>query len=579
MNSGYTDEKNHLILLSLLKRHGIKRVIASPGTTNISFSRSMQNDAFFEMYSAVDERSAAYMACGLAAETGEPVVLTCTGATASRNYLSGLTEAYYRKLPVLAVTSTQDVAKVGQHIAQIIDRSVLPKDVARHSVLLPTVKDQDDQWACELKANQAILELFRQGGGPVHINLATNYSRVFDVRELPRVRSIQRITRSDNFPALPNGKIGILAGSHLRFTDSLHEAIERFCAVNNAVVFCDHTSAYKGKYRVQHALVSSQRLADKNEHQTDLLIHIGEITGDYSVSTLVGKSIWRVNADGEIRDTFRKCQYVFEMDEEAFFTAYSNGGYADDSYLEKWKRLLAGTRNRIPELPFSNIWVAQQLHARIPENSTIHFGILNSLRSWNFFEVSDSIESWSNVGGFGIDGDVSALLGASLADRNKLYFGVVGDLAFFYDLNSLGNRHLGNNIRILLINNGTGTEFRNFNHTGALFEESANAFIAGGGHFGNKSRTLVKNYSESLGFEYMSASGKEEFAAICDGFVTERMLDKPLVFEVFTDSHEESKALEILTSIETTGVNLTKSTLRNVIGENNMRNLRKILRR
>lgn len=46
-------------------------------------------DSWFEMYSSVDERSAAYMACGMAAESGEVVVLSCTGATASRNYVSG----------------------------------------------------------------------------------------------------------------------------------------------------------------------------------------------------------------------------------------------------------------------------------------------------------------------------------------------------------------------------------------------------------------------------------------------------------------------------------------------------------
>ena len=105
MDIHYTDEKNTQIVLGLLKAHGIKRIIASPGTTNIPLVASMQQDSFFEMYSAADERSAAYIACGLAAGTGEPVVLSCTGATASRNYMSGLTEAFYRKLPVLAITT------------------------------------------------------------------------------------------------------------------------------------------------------------------------------------------------------------------------------------------------------------------------------------------------------------------------------------------------------------------------------------------------------------------------------------------------------------------------------------------
>ena len=90
----YSAERNVQILVALLKAHGIRYVIASPGTTNINFVISVQNDPFFKVFSSVDERSAAYLACGIASESGEPVVLSCTGATASRNYVSGLTEAY-----------------------------------------------------------------------------------------------------------------------------------------------------------------------------------------------------------------------------------------------------------------------------------------------------------------------------------------------------------------------------------------------------------------------------------------------------------------------------------------------------
>ena len=61
------------------------------------------------------------------------------------------------------------------------------------------------------------------------------------------------------------------------------------------------------------------------------------------------------------------------------------------------------------------------------------------------------------------------MLGASLAEPNKLFFGVVGDLAFFYDMNSIGNRHVSNNIRLIVVNNGRGTEFRNYGHQGAKF--------------------------------------------------------------------------------------------------------------
>ena len=169
-NLHYSDEKNILLMVALLKAHNIRRVIASPGTTNITFIGSLMHDPFFEMYSSVDERSAAYIACGMAEESGEPVVISCTGATASRNYLPGLTEAYYRKLPVLAITSTREECKIGHLIDQQIDRTQIPKDACVCSEHLQVIKDDEDMWNCTIKINRAILALRQHGGGPTHIN-------------------------------------------------------------------------------------------------------------------------------------------------------------------------------------------------------------------------------------------------------------------------------------------------------------------------------------------------------------------------------------------------------------------------
>lgn len=137
----YTSERNVQIVIALLKTYGIRKVIASPGTTNMTFIGSIQNDPFFEIYSSVDERSAAYIACGLAVESGEPVVISCTGATASRNYMSGLTEAYYRKIPVLAITSHRGDIAIGHLLDQQIDRRSIPNDIAMESVTVPLVKE------------------------------------------------------------------------------------------------------------------------------------------------------------------------------------------------------------------------------------------------------------------------------------------------------------------------------------------------------------------------------------------------------------------------------------------------------
>lgn len=551
MTKYYTNEKNAQVIIGLLKAHGIRKVIASPGTTNMALVVSMKNDQYFQVYSSVDERSAAYMACGLAAESGEPVVISCTGATASRNYLSGLTEAYYRKLPVLAITSTQAVAKVGHHIAQIIDRSSIQNDVVKISVTLPIVKDDDDLWDCEIKVNKAILELKRQGGGPVHINLPTTYSPLYETKELPNFRVIDRIVEHSEFPELPLGKVAIFIGARTTMSLQLTQSIDNFCASNDAVVFCDHTSSYKGKYRVLYALAAGQEMFDHTANKPDLLIHIGEVSGDYYSLGNIGKQVWRVSEDGEIRDTFKKLFYIFEMSEQNFFEYYVKKDESDkDGYLRACKKHLVELYNKLPEIPFSNIWIASKIAHKIPENSTIHFGILNSLRSWNFFELPKSVLSASNVGGFGIDGGVSSLVGASLANKEKLFFGIIGDLAFFYDMNVVGNRHVTNNLRIMLVNNGKGTEFRLSSHPAEAFGDAADDYIAAAGHFGNKSQHLVKHYAQDLGFEYLTATNKENFENTYARFLTPQMTNKPILFEVFTHSPDESDALELIMNIE-----------------------------
>ena len=81
----------------------------------------------------------------------------------------------------------------------------------------------------------------------------------------------------------------------------------------------------------------------------------------------------------------------------------------------------------------------------------LFLGILNTLRTWNYFDLPDSVYGYANTGGFGIDGYISSFMGASWVHPDKLYFCVAGDLAFFYDMNVLGNRHVGRNVRILLL--------------------------------------------------------------------------------------------------------------------------------
>lgn len=575
----YCTEKNIQILIALFKAHNIRKIIASPGTTNMSLVGSLQNDPWFEMYSAVDERGAAYMACGMAAESGEPVVLSCTGATASRNYYPGMTEAFYRKLPVLAVTSHQGRDRIGQLISQNIDRSQIANDVARYTVEIPVVKDERDENYVAREINRALLELRRNGGGPVHLNMLTTYSTDFSVKELPHVQVYSRYFAWDELPELPKGRIVVFVGTHLKFSDSLTEAVDDFCTKYDAVMICDHTSGYYGKYKVCPAIAKQQQGASWDWMKPDLTIHIGEVCAAEYAWSFPSKEIWRVSADGEIRDPYKTMTKVFQMPEEFFFKTYAKRGKGNKhEQYDKYKAVLEELYSNLPELPFCNIWNVSQLSKRLPKGALLHLSASNTRRCWNMFPIPDGVDSSSNVGCCGIDGSNSALIGASLASPNRICYLVTGDLAFFYDLNALGNRHVGKNVRILLVNNGIGAEFKLKPHKCTTFGDAADDYMAAGGHFGNKSHKLIKHYSEDLGFKYLSASTKEEYLAVVDEFVKPEIGEQPIVFELFTNHQDEDTALQMMKRLITDRKHQVKDTIQSVIGEKGVSFLTKIVR-
>lgn len=585
MEKYYTDERNIQIVIYLLKINNIKKIIVSPGGTNVSFVASVQHDSFFELYSCVDERSAAYMACGLAEESGEMVALSCTGATASRNYVPALTEAFYRKLPIIAITSSQVESHLGNLFPQAIDRRMRQPDIVNFSVNIPVVKDQDDEWFCEIQMNKAIHYAKKHGGGPVHINLETIYSENYDIKILPSCHVINYVSYEDVLPALPNGRIGIFIGVHSKFTDEEINIIEKFCELYDVCVFGDHTSNYKGNYSIPFSLIGSQKQYRSECRNLDLLIHMGEISGDYFTAFgIIPKTVWRLNEDGEIRDWFHKITYVFEMSEKFFFNKYVNQFSKNhkgtrplfiDTLKDEYKKIY----EQIPDLPFSNIYCAKYLSEKLPNNCVLHLGILNSLRSWNMFKLKNTISCYSNVGGFGIDGGLSSLIGAALVNRGKIYFGVFGDLAFFYDLNSLGNYNISNNIRILLINNGLGVEFKKYDGVGANLGNNTNKYIAAEGHFGSKSPLLVKHYAEDLGFRYLCANDKDTFEKASQEFLSEQFLSKPIIFEVFTNECDEYDAFKIIQNLKRDSKQIIKNNIKKIIGTENISKIRNVIKK
>ena len=556
----YTDERNAQIVIALLKAHGVRDLVISPGATNDRFVLSVQGDPDFTLYSAVDERHAGYLACGIAQETGRPVVINCTGATASRNYMSALTEAYYRKLPIIALTCSQPIRNLGQMSPQMTDRVHLPGDIVNLSVQCPMIRTEADAWDCTLKVNRALLETSHRGGGPVHINLETDFDGRYTTESLPHVQKISRIVASDDVASWPSldgfRKIVVWIGAHQSFDARSEAALEKFLLAHDAVALTDLTSNYRGKNAIRPALILTQTGVRANPEfaalKPDLIIHIGELSGDYPTRGYLGglAPVWRVNEDGELRDPLRKLVNVFEMPERMFFEHYATAvSGALPGFADAWKTAFADLDAKRPQLPFSGLWIANALAPRLPKSAYLHLGIFNPLRCWGMTTVKVA-KSFCTVGGFGIDGGTSAMLGSALAKPNVLHFGVFGDLSFFYDLNTLGSRHVSNNLRLLVVNNGEGGEF---SVPGNISDnpycgDKVHDYIAAKGHFRFEAPETLKLISGAFGFEYLSATSAETFESAVEKFLSPSSA-KPIVLECRTTVANDRAALELYNAI------------------------------
>ena len=146
-------------------------------------------------------------------------------------------------------------------------------------------------------------------------------------------------------------------------------------------------------------------------------------------------------------------------------------------------------------------------------------------------------------------------------------------------MNAIGNRHIGANVRLMIVNNGCGAEFHIHPNMAANMRmgDRTYEFTSAGGHFGQKSKALIRHYAEDLGFIYMSASTKEEYLKKMGDFITPHRTDKPIVFEIFTQTEDESKANEIMRNLEESAGFVMKGLAKGILGTKNVEKVKRIM--
>ena len=566
--------KNIEIIIELLKRNDICQIVISPGGTNIPLVKAVQDDPFFKCFSVVDERSALYFAIGLYLQTGKPIAMSCTSAQATRNYIPGLTEAFYKKVPILAITMSKHPRFTYQEYMQAPDQTSLPADCVKKSFNLPFISDVNDVYHSIRVVNQAILELTQNGPGPVQLCVPWLDFPLLPIQ--PKIRKIKRYYIGDDFDFdFRNQRIMVIVGEHRKFEAIEIDELEKFAELNNVLIYVNHLSNCFCKFSL-HANIGFATMSPNEfvkNYKPDIIISIGGQTGDYPLYNMLSRAEvdgiehWRVNEDGEVVDTYDKLTKVFKMKEIDFFKLINKKNIdisvVKHEFFDKWKKLIDNMIYDV-ELPFSNMAIANRLSRQISSDSIIQFSILNSLRVWNLYTLKEGVECYSNVGAFGIDGGMSTLIGQSVV-TDKMCIMVIGDLAFFYDMNSLGIRHIRNNLRILLVNNNGGIEFK----LGNKDKKSIDRYIAGANHYKD-----AKGWAMTCGFKYMSAKTIEEFINIEKEFLSES--EVPILLEAFVSDSDEAIAYSKIINVnKSQGIKtMIKKVIASTLGEDTVQTLK-----
>ncbi len=168
------------VLIDELARCGLRHAVVAPGSRSTPLALALADHPDVEDLSVIDERSAAFVALGLARATGRPVAVVSTSGTAAANFLPAVTEADRAAVPLLVLTADRPAELLDAGDSQAADQVKLygPRVRWFHQVAEPSAEERRLAYlrstACHAWALAAGTAGAAGAGGPpgpVHLNL------------------------------------------------------------------------------------------------------------------------------------------------------------------------------------------------------------------------------------------------------------------------------------------------------------------------------------------------------------------------------------------------------------------------
>lgn len=482
---------------------GVRHAVFSPGSRSTTMAMLFKEHEGFETYMNIDERSASFMALGIAKAHKEPTVLVCTSGSAVAHYLPAILEAQYSGIPLIVLSADRPHTLLHVGAPQTVDQHKIFGTAVNYFEELAVPQESHYYTYPRQVARKAYMKAMDTKKGPVHINVPLfeplvpelsrnhfeagrssfkvvkpNYSSVFGCdnrNNLPHINNATDIAHGNDGTKEINDlleryeRILILAGPQIDVDEA--DMIRSFGEALQAPILADPLSNVRGcgtskvVISTYDALLAGQPLW--YELKPDCVIQFGQIVVSKRVQQMIAS--WtdveyiEVNPTMDSMNPTGKTTMHMQASIDVFTNLY---GVKNDSpaYLGKWQHLETAGKQKlgtaIEEPSCFEGRTIRELQQHISDNAQVLIANSMSIRDFDYFWFSGESKSvlYGNRGVNGIDGTISTALG--LAANGRPTYLVTGDLSLFHDLNGLAVAKTHNlNLIIILHNNDGGGIF------------------------------------------------------------------------------------------------------------------------
>ncbi len=546
MKKKYSKKLNVQLIAETFHSFGIEHIVLSPGSRNGALSTHFTHHPDFKTYSIVDERSAGFVALGMAQQLRKPVVVCCTSGSALVNYYPAVTEAFYQNIPLIVLSADRPEHLVDNFDGQTIRQKNVLSLHSYHSTQLT-----EDESTQALTDNLGLIKkaVFSciQNSGPVHINMPFSeplyeFQDTIDLNfeefKIPQKEKIE--IETNDFAKQWNQSTKKLVLVGMQFPDSqLNEWMKKLADDDSVVVLTETTSNLHSKkfFNKIDSVIYSLSEETLAHLKPEILLTIGQNVVSKKIKSFFRnhppEQHWHLDEFWQ-PDTFQCLTDKIQTEPIDFLEKFVPKIEQQKShYFNDWNSIRIEKENKQQDFAkkttYSDFKVFERLIETYPENIQIQYGNSSVIRYAQLFDHRVDNEIFCNRGTSGIDGCTSTAAGAAMVNEKQTVL-VTGDISFFYDSNGLWNNYLPDDFRIILINNGGGNIFKIIpgpENSGAV--ESV---------FETRHHLSAEYLAKMFGFEYSVIQNLKELDRELPGFYSQS--DRPKILEINTSEIENA---------------------------------------